>query len=90
MTSHDELVSSGYCFAKPGTVYAIYLPANGTGTIDLTSISGQFSVDWYNPQNGGELQPGSVSSVPGGKVVSFGHAPDRPDKDWVCLLRVES
>ena len=87
MNSHDELVESGYCFAKPGAVYAIYLPNGGSGSIDLSIDQNAYSVKWYDPRNGGDLQEGKVASIEGGKDVILGEAPDNPDKDWVCLLK---
>lgn len=89
MNSHDELVDNGYCFVKPGSVYAVYLPSGGTGMIDLTGDQNLYSVNWYNPRRGGELQKGDITSIQGGKKVILGIAPDSPEKDWVCLLKVE-
>ncbi len=88
MESADELTpdESDYCFAKVGSVYAIYQPAGVASQLDLSSQSGTFQVQWYNPRTGGALQAGSVATVEGGGMVALGTAPDSPAKDWVILV----
>jgi hypothetical protein len=49
-----------FVFAKPGEVYVIYLPDGGASTLDLKNYAGTYSIDWYNPREGGELQKGRV------------------------------
>ena len=40
-------------FAKPGHVYAVYLPTgNPSGTINLERFNGVYSFRWYNPRTG--------------------------------------
>ena len=40
-------------FAKPGEVYAIYLPGTeSTGSLDLSGVSGQFEKRWFDPRTG--------------------------------------
>lgn len=89
MESADELTDAkeDYCFAKKGEVYAIYLPKGGTTDLDLSGYSGTFSVNWYNPRTGGELQKGSVASIKGGSEVGIGSAPSDDGKDWVALVK---
>lgn len=73
-------------FAKPGQVYAIYLPkANPTGTLDLSAVSGIFEKRWYNPRTG--KFEGDASEVSGGGKAPLGSPPRDPDEDWVVLLR---
>ncbi len=52
-----------FVFAKPGEVYVIYLPNGGASTLDLGNHTGTYSVEWYNPREGGELQKGRVLEV---------------------------
>lgn len=78
--------NSKYCFAKPDEVYAIYLPEGGVTGLDLRGITGDFSVRWYNPRDGGPLQTGSVPSVEGGSIASLGSAPSDPTEDWAILV----
>ena len=88
MKSQDELIkgSEGYCFAKEGTTYVVYLLYGGTSTIDLKNAKGNYSVQWYNPRTGAELENGSVKKLEGGKIVSIGNPPSDPDKDWAILI----
>ena len=93
MRNADELIgndkhdNSRYCFAKANDVYLVYLPGGGTATLDLTKASGQFTVNWFDPRNGGPLKKGSVSAVKGGASVPLGEAPDNPSEDWVVVVR---
>jgi len=91
MSHHDELTSAkdDHCFAKPGQIYVIYLPAGGTTHLDLGSSSASFSVEWYNPRAGGPLRRGSVAEVTGPGPVAIGHPPQTTDKDWVALLKAK-
>ncbi len=60
MRHADELTpdSSDFVFAKPGEVYAVYLPDGRPAELDLTGATGEFEVKWYDPRFGGELQEG--------------------------------
>lgn len=89
MSNHDELTSdpNDYCFAKPGQIYAIYLPAGGTTNLDLGNNPGTFSIQWYNPRNAGPLQAGSKTEIAAPGQPSIGNPPKDPDKDWVALVK---
>ncbi len=93
MENADNLIGNSsnsndkYCFAKKGEVYAIYLPNGGSTNLDLGGTSGNFSVQWYNPREGGALRNGNVASVQGGGNVSIGNAPS--SGDWVALVQKE-
>ncbi len=80
-----------YCLRKIGSVYAIYLPNSGSYTINLKGAKGKYSVQWYNPITGGELQKGSKEKINGGDIVSIGNPPSNKDninqQDWICLLK---
>jgi hypothetical protein len=76
-----------YVFAKPGEVYAVYLPAGGTTTLDLSKASGTFEVKWYNPRTGGALQDGTVRTIQGGGSRALGNAPSDVSQDWAVLVR---
>lgn len=82
--AHDN---SRYCFAQPGKLYLVYLPKGGSADLDLsratTSESPQmFTVAWFNPREGGALQPaGEVRS--GGKATLT--APST--EDWLAVVR---
>ncbi len=87
MKAADEITSNDndYCFAQAGSVYAIYLP-NG-GSTKLKAGKGKYSVHWYNPRKGGELQAGSVKTIQGPGLVSVGNPPAEAKQDWVALVR---
>lgn len=92
MSQHDFLVgnpehgNSRYCFAKSDEVYLIYLP-DGEGTqIDLTDVVGEYSIEWFNPREGGELRTGSVSKLQAGGSVNFGNPPEADQEDWLAIL----
>jgi hypothetical protein len=93
MVTADGLVgnhtndNSIFCFAKPGDLYLVYLPSGGTADLDLTGASGQFSVNWFDPRNGGALKRGSVASVKAGGRVALGAAPASPEEDWLVVVR---
>lgn len=76
-----------HCLAKPGEIYLVYLAYVNTSNIDLTNESGEFTVEWFNPITGGDLQKGSVKSLKGGKVVELGKAPKGNSQDWVVIVR---
>lgn len=79
--------NSRYCFAKQGEVYVVYLPEGGEATLDLSGKRGMYSVSWYDPRSGGELQAGSVETVRGGAPVSLGQAPNDAWEDWAVFVR---
>ena len=93
MQNADELIGNqdhgptNFCLAKTNEVYLVYLTSGGTTDIDLSQASGNFSIHWFNPRSGGQLQAGSVTSVTGGKSVSIGSAPSDSKEDWAVVLR---
>ena len=90
MEPADQLTSNtnDYVFAQPGTVYAVYLP-NG-GSVDIDLAAGDYTVQWYNPRQGGALLDGGTTTVSGGGVRSVGSPPFDQSQDWVALIRTGS
>ncbi len=88
MSPDDSLVSVGWCLAKPGEIYAVYLPDGGTTNLNLAV--GSYTVQWYNPRTGGKLQKGSVTKVIGPGAVSLGNPPKDGEKDWTILCKNEN
>jgi len=87
--NYTNLVQKGdYCLAAPGKTYIVFL-RNGKGTLNLENQSGRFSIKWFDPRNGGKLQPGSVKNIKGGNMQKIDGAPSEPDKDWVVLVSKE-
>lgn len=86
MQSADDLLtnSNAYCFAKEGSIYAVYLPPGETTRIRLPES--RFTIRWFDPRNGGEMQEGSVAETSGGDNSVLGSPPSDPESDWVVLL----
>lgn len=85
MTPSDASTSTGWCLAKAGQVYAVYVQNGGAPTLQLGA--GAYSVQWYNPRAGGALQNGSVTSVTGPGGASIGTPPGNAGNDWVALVK---
>jgi len=49
---HNELCTSTFCLANPGSEYIVYLPCGGYEGLDLWKVPGQFAVEWFNPTTG--------------------------------------
>jgi hypothetical protein len=79
--------NSKYCFVNPGELYLVYLPTGGEAKLDLRSVTGSFSVRWFNPRTGGALMAGPVATVQGGGAVSLGLPPGDVTEDWLAVVR---
>jgi hypothetical protein len=82
MTPSNSLVTSGtaYALAKSGAEYISYLPSGGSTTLDLSGVTGNFNVEWYNPRSGTYSSAGTTM---GGASKTF-TSPDT--SDWVLYL----
>jgi hypothetical protein len=69
--------------AKGDAIVAVYLPAGGNASVRLGP--GAYTVEWYNPRAGGELEPGR--KLQGGGVREIGPPPREVEKDWAAVLR---
>jgi hypothetical protein len=87
MSSADDKVSArgAWCLAGEGETYVVYLPEGGTTKLELPA--GTFSVRWFDPRNGGDLQRGSVATLAGPGQTAIGQPPSDRDKDWAALVR---
>jgi hypothetical protein len=76
---HDELVNHGaYCLAKPGEIYAVYLPKGGDVSIKLER--GRYEAKWFNAYTGDSA---TLPQVDGPEWTS----PQAPGwLDWALLL----
>ena len=89
----DELIrtdaddNSAYCFAKPGHTYLVYIAKGKQVTMDLSDAAGDYTIQWFNPRDGGPLQNGSVRTVAGGGEVNPGQPPADREKDWLVVVR---
>ncbi|MCG6866776.1 MAG: hypothetical protein LJE58_15265 [Thiogranum sp.] len=76
MLPSDGLVSEGWCYARAGDEYVIYLPSGGT-----TNVSGlpeNFTATWFNPRD--------ATTTPTDRCAKF-TAPTT--EDWVLHIRKE-
>ena len=77
-----------YCLGTPGEIYAFYMPGRGSAMMGLPeNDTGGYTVAWYDPKTGGNLQIGSVSTLGFGGNQFIGYPPNNNTKDWVVLIR---
>jgi hypothetical protein len=76
-----------YAFAKVDEVYVIYLPAGMSTQIDLGQSAREYSVKWFDPKRGGELQQLEPISLKGLGLNTLNPPKNNSDRDWVVLLR---
>jgi len=93
MNNADNLLENkddgnpGYCFARPGDIYVIFLHQGGSTVLNLDNLISSFNIHWFNPREGGILQKGSLTEVKGPGKVSLGQPPSDESQDWVILVR---
>jgi hypothetical protein len=68
MAPANDVSSSRYCLANPGSEYLTYLPQGGAVTVDLSKIEGSVAVEWNNPSTG---KASKAPSVAGGMRRDF-------------------
>lgn len=85
LTGEPTEGGGGQVFAKPGELYAVYVPdAPDTATLDMGGAPGSFRQRWYDPRLG--TFEGDASIVTGGGSVDLGQPPGPSSEDWVVLL----
>ncbi|HKL32802.1 MAG TPA: putative collagen-binding domain-containing protein, partial [Tangfeifania sp.] len=89
MKSTDELINieDGYCFSNPGEIYVVYLPSGQANCSLKIDSKNSFSVKWFNPREGGEMQAGNVTEIKGPGNVELGNPPAEAGSDWVVIVR---
>lgn len=94
MKNMDELIDNPthgpekFCLAKPGSIYLVYLPSGGTTELDLSGDDEiPFQVQWLNPQTGGALVTGNVSSINGGRKLKITAPESDSADDWLAVIR---
>lgn len=90
MTNRDDLFIgpgvSAWCLANDD-VYVVYLRDGGSST-PLRLPAGEYTMAWFDPRNGGDLQ--SMTGVSSsGAGVTIGAPPNNVDQDWTVLIRKE-
>ncbi len=75
-----------YCAKSTEDLYVFYIPGRGSSAIYLPEREYEYSIDWFDPKKGGELQKGSEASL-GPEDNFVGFPPNVTTQDWVVLLR---
>jgi hypothetical protein len=60
----ENLASSGYCLADPGTEYLVYQP-KGKETLTLNLPKGVFRYEWFDPRKGASVGSGEIEATGG-------------------------
>ena len=94
MQPYDDLVSGdemlNFSFAKLDDTYVVYLAEGGEATLDLSNVSGAYTLKWFDPRSGGSFLSGSILEIEAGASRSLGIPPNNPSEDWVVLIeRIE-
>ncbi len=93
MDNHNELVDNptgngvNYCLADPGYFYLVYLGSGGNREVDLENFNKPFTVQWFNPREGGDLINGNT--IQGRGKQALGNPPDDTQADWVAIVVAE-
>ncbi len=89
MKCNDELVNikGAYCIEKPDEIFIAYLPSGTQNAKVKLPGDKSFSVKWFNPREGGEMQDGTVATVQGKGFQTVGNPPSEIEKDWVVVVR---
>jgi len=75
--------NEAYCRARPGREYAIYLPAGGAVTLDLSALEGEATLTWLEVL---ERRWSAPRAVTGGAPLSL----DTPEPGhWIALVSAE-
>jgi hypothetical protein len=69
MAPHNELATTTYCLANPGSEYLVFAPEGGGFAVDLTTASNSLYIEWLNIKTG-EISVGdSISSNASGSFI---------------------
>jgi hypothetical protein len=63
MTPREDLTSTGYALANPGSEYLIYAPEGGSFSVALSP--GTYSYEWFDPRSGSVAFAGSTDAAGG-------------------------
>lgn len=87
LTGEASDYGGGEVFAKPGQVFAVYLPnAVFGGYLDMTGVEERVGIHWYNPRTGRFVGEPTIAEV--SDSLFLGYPPEEPNQDWVVLITV--
>lgn len=69
MVPRNDLASTKYCLANPGSEYLVYLPCGGQVTAHVSEALGTLSVEWFNPTTG-ETTDGGMTTGGGRRAFT--------------------
>ncbi len=78
LSPRADLTNAGYCLAKPGEAYLIYMPEKGSVNINIEG--GPYHISWISAQNTSERIQGDLTT--NGQNIT---TPDNGE-DWFCYL----
>ena len=91
MENRNELLQNtkGYCFAKEGEVYVVYLPkGNENVLLQVPDLEGKkITISWFHPRNGGDLM--NEKEIEASQKIELGAPPKVEGLDWVALIKVK-
>ena len=91
MESRDDLIknSEGYCFAKPGEVYAIYIPnRNENVLLSTPELEGKtVLISWFQPRTGDTYF--NEKEIVATQEIQLGLPPQKDGLDWVVLVKTK-
>ena len=76
-----------YCAAKESDFFLLYLPESSNGMFNLPSK--KYSLLWYDPLEGGDLQYSNNLEIEGKNWINLGFSPNEDGRDWVLMLRAQ-
>lgn len=77
-----------YCLAKENKIYAVYVEKSSDKLqLNLGNSKKKYSIHWFNPRKGGQLQKGTISTVKANGLVNLGNPPEDILKDWLVILK---
>lgn len=85
MEPHDELVNNGaFCLAKPGELYAVYLPHGGNVSVHIEP--GTYDATWWDAGTGRQIPLTPIRAT-----NAQWTSPAAPgDDDWALLLKKQN
>lgn len=89
MENMNHLLSGaeGYCLARPGKAYLVYLPKQGGQARLNLADDKEYRVKWFDPKSGVWLNEDHSQIVKGPGVVALGAPPAASGPDCVALLK---
>jgi hypothetical protein len=65
LTPQNDLTSTGYCLANPGSEYLVYHQHGGGGSFSLKLESAMYAVEWADLADGRIAKAGDLQAEPG-------------------------